>query len=67
MANGDFKHLTSRTASDKILHDKAFYIDTNRKYYGYGYYVDLLQWSISILIKKLLVKVLKIRIFQTNN
>ena len=35
MANGDFKHLTSRTASDKILHDKAFYIDKNRKYYGY--------------------------------
>ena len=26
MAYGDFKDLTRRTASDKILHDKAFNI-----------------------------------------
>ena len=26
MAHGDFKHLTRRTASDKILRDKAFNI-----------------------------------------
>ena len=31
MAYGDFKDLTRRTASDKILHDKAF----NPKYDGY--------------------------------
>ena len=35
MAYGDFKDLTRRTASDKILRDEAFYIAKNRKYYGY--------------------------------
>ena len=32
---GDFKDLTSRTASDKILRDKAFNIAKNPKYDGY--------------------------------
>ena len=32
MAYGDFKHLTRRTASDKILYDKAFDIAKNPKY-----------------------------------
>ena len=32
---GDFKDLTRRTASDKILHDKAFNIIKNLKYDGY--------------------------------
>ena len=31
MAYGDFKDLTSRTASDKILHDKAFNIAKKSK------------------------------------
>ena len=35
MAYGDFKDLTRRTASDKILHDKAFTIAKNAKYDGY--------------------------------
>ena len=35
MAYGDFKDLTRRTASDKILHDKAFHIAKNLKYDGY--------------------------------
>ena len=35
MAYGDFKYLTSRTASDKILLDKAFDIAKNPKYDGY--------------------------------
>ena len=30
-----FKYLTRRTASDKILHDKAFNIARNLKYDGY--------------------------------
>ena len=34
MVYGDFKHLT-RTASDKILRDKAFNIAKNQKYDGY--------------------------------
>ena len=35
MANGDFKNLTRRAPSDKILHDKAFNIAKNPKYDGY--------------------------------
>ena len=35
MAYGDFKDLTRRVASDKILHDKAFSIAINPKYDGY--------------------------------
>ena len=35
MAYGYFKDLTRRTASDKILHNKAFNIAKNWKYVGY--------------------------------
>ena len=35
MAYGDFKDLARRTASDKILRDKAFNIAKNPKYDGY--------------------------------
>ena len=35
MAYGDFKDLTKRTASDKILRDKAFNIAKSPKYNGY--------------------------------
>ena len=35
MAYGDFKGLTRRTASDKILRDKAFNIAKNPKYDGH--------------------------------
>ena len=35
MAYGDFKDLARRTASDKILRDKAFNIAINPKYDGY--------------------------------
>ena len=35
MAYGDFKDLARRTASDKILRNKAFNIDRNPKYDGY--------------------------------
>ena len=34
MASEDFKGLTTRTASDKILRDKAFNIAINPKYDG---------------------------------
>ena len=33
--DGDFKFLTGRTASDEILHNKAFNIAKNLKYHGY--------------------------------
>ena len=35
MAYGDFKDLAKRTASDKVLRDKAFNIAKNLKYDGY--------------------------------
>ena len=35
MAYGDFKELPRRTASDKVLRDKAFSIAKNPKYDGY--------------------------------
>ena len=35
MAYWDLKDLTRRTAFDKILHDKAFYIAKNLKYVGH--------------------------------
>ena len=35
MAYEDFKDLTRRTASDKILRDTAFNIAKSPKYYGY--------------------------------
>ena len=35
MAYGDFKDLKSRTASDKMLRNKAFNIAKNPKYDGY--------------------------------
>ena len=35
MSYRDFKDLTRRTASDQILHDKAFNIAKNSKYDGY--------------------------------
>ena len=35
MAYGDFKDLSRRTASDKILRDKAFNIAKNPQYDGY--------------------------------
>ena len=59
MANGDFKDLTRRTASDKMLHDKAFNIAKNPKYHGYK--MVFLRWFINFLIKRLLMEQLKIR------
>ena len=35
MVYGDFKDLSRRTASDKVLRDKAFNIVKNPKYDGY--------------------------------
>ena len=35
MAYGDFRDLTKRTASDKVLRDKAFKTASDQKYDGY--------------------------------
>ena len=58
-----YENLTRRTTSDKISHDKAFSSATNPKYMDVN--VDLLQLSINVLIKKLLVEQLKLKICQT--
>ena len=53
MAYGDFKDLTRRTASDKMLFDNAFNIAENVKYDGYhNIIIDLFQWSTKFSIKK---------------
>ena len=53
MPYGDFKDLTKRTASEKILCDKAFNIAKNPKYDELK--GVLLQWFIYFLIKSLLL------------
>ena len=66
MAYGDFKDLTRRTASDKILHDKAFNIAKNPNYNGY-------QRGLASVVykffdkKKLWVEKLKTKIFLIRN
>ena len=67
MAYGDFKDLTRRTASDKILRDKAFNIAKNLKYDRYQR-SPLTSMAHKYFDKKtLLVVVLKMRICQTSN
>ena len=65
MANGEFKDLNRKTAADKVLRMKHLIflkipnmMDIN---------VDLLQWSIIFVDKKLLRVVLKMKIFLTQN
>ena len=74
MAYGDFKDLTRRTASDKILRDKAFNVAKNLRYDGY-------QKSFASMVYKLFdkktfllsvpinvqVEVLKMKVCQTKN
>ena len=62
IAYGDCKDLTRRTASDKILRDKAFNITNNAKYDGYQR--DLASLAYKFFDKKLLVAVLKMRILK---
>ena len=66
MAFEDFKDLTRRTTSDKILCDKSFNIAKNPKY---DQHLRGLSSMIYFLIKKFLVVVvvLKMKIFQTKN
>ena len=50
MAYGDFKDLTRRTSSDKILRDKAFNIAKNSKHEGYQRGLTSIVYQ--VLIKK---------------
>ena len=49
MAYGDFKDLARRTASDKVLRDKAFNVAKNPKYMDIK--EGFLLWFTSFLIK----------------
>ena len=72
MAYGEFECLTRRTASDKILCDKAFNIAENSKYDGYqrGFasiiHIFFNKTLLLLLKIKLLLVLLKIEICQTN-
>ena len=65
MFYGSFKDLTRRTASDKVLRDKAFNIAKNTKYDGYQR--GLASVVCKFFDKKLLVVALKMRIYRTKN
>ena len=73
MNYGDFKDLTRRTASDKILLDEAFNIAKNPRYDGYQ--CGLVSMVYKFFDKKLLVVplhlqiklLLKMKISQTKN
>ena len=69
MVYGDFKDLTRRTASDKILRDKAFNIAKNPKYDGYQRGLASMVYKSFLLCVQinLLVVVFKMKIFQTKN
>ena len=73
MNYGDFKDLTRRTASDRILLDEAFNIAKNPRYDGYQ--CGLVSMVYKFFDKKLLVVplhlqiklLLKMKISQTKN
>ena len=54
MAYQDFKDLNKIPAADKVLRDKAFMLLKIQNMMDIN--VDLLQWSIDLLIKKLQAK-----------
>ena len=69
MAYEDFKFLSRRTASDKLLHDKIFNIAKNTKYDG-GYQRRLASMVHSFFDKKYsdyLATVLKMKLFLIKN
>ena len=61
MAYGDFKYLTRRKASDKILPDKTSNIAKNPKYDGY------LRGLASIVYEVFCKRKIKMGIFQGKN
>ena len=65
MVYGDFKDLTRRTASDKILCDKAFKVAKNLKYNEYQR--ELASMVCIVFDEKLLAVVLKMRICLIKN
>ena len=58
MPYGDFKDLTRRTVSDKILRDKAFNIAKNPKHDGY-------QRGLTSIVDKYFIKILLVVLLET--
>ena len=73
MAYGDFKNITRRTASEKILHDKAFSIAKNPKCDGYQrelpsmIYTFSIKCSLCFQINLVLLVLLKMKICHIKN
>ena len=73
MAYGNFKDLPRRTASEKILRDKAFSITKNSKYEGYQrglasmVYNFLIKIRLHLQINLMSVMLLNMRLCQTRN
>ena len=65
MAYGDFKDLNGIIVVNKVLHDKVLNIAKNRKWMDIN--VDLFQWSINLLRKKLQMEQLKMKLFLIKN
>ena len=65
MAYGDFKDLTRKKASDKILRDKAFNIAKNPKYEACQR--GLASVVYKFFIRRFLVEQLKMRIYLRKN
>ena len=65
MTYGDFKDLTWKNASDKILREKAFNIAKNSKYDGCQR--GLASVIYKFLIKKIQTEQLKLKIFLINS
>ena len=59
MTYGDFKDLTRRTAFNKIFRDNHLKLPKIQNMMDIN--VELLQWSVNVLIKKLLVLILKMK------
>ena len=75
IAYGDFKDLFRRTASDEILHDKAFNIAKNPKHDGYqrglpsmvSEFCDEKLLCLQINLRMIKIKMIKMRICQARN
>ena len=65
MTYGDFKDLATETCADKVLFDKAFDIVKIENLMDIN--LDLLEWFIRLLIKKILIVLSKMQMFLMKN
>ena len=65
MTYGDFKDLARRTASDKVLRDKAFNVASNPKYDGHQRALASMVYK--FFIKRFLVEQLTMKLNKINN